>query len=245
MAPRIVFRGDDAGSAESANLGILDCVEAGVLRNVGMMVPGPAFDHAASLFRDVQGVDFGLHITLNAEWESVKWGPVLPANAVPSLVDGTFFTQEPTILHQRGFSTEEAIAEIQAQLEKGRNAGFEFSYIDQHMGVGWIDGLGDRIARLVEEEGLLPGDRLPCLSEGTSLLERIASSGEGPYLLVTHPSQDGDDVRLFWHDGLGHGQIAIERDIDRQMLTDPNLVAAKNRGEFLSLTFTEAANLAG
>jgi chitin disaccharide deacetylase len=246
MAPRIVFRGDDAGCAENANLGIWDCVEAGVLRNVGVMTPGPAFEHAASLFRGVNQIDFGLHVTLNSEWESVKWGPTLPAEEVQSLMDGAFFTQQPAVLQHRGFSVEEAVAEIQAQLEKGRRAGFEFSYIDQHMGVGWIDGLGDRIERLAETEGLHTGEFLQELAPGDSLLARIQNSSDAEsYLYVTHPCRDGADVRLFWHEGLGLNQIAHEREEDRRMLIDPNLIAAKNRGDFLSLTFSEAANLAG
>ncbi|MBC8066026.1 MAG: ChbG/HpnK family deacetylase [Chlorobia bacterium] len=240
IVPRIIFRADDAGCAESANLGILDCLEAGVVKNVGIMAPGPAFEHAASLFRGIKNVDFGLHITLNAEWEQVKWGPVATKNEVPTLLDGDFFTSFPKTLHDRGFSVEEAIYEIRAQLERVRNAGLDVAYVDQHMGVGWINGLGEAISRLIEEEGVCDGAEVPSLEQGPNILARIQRA-DGTRMFVAHPSRDGVDVRQFQHEGLEPGQVAEERDAERRMLIAPEFAGAMKLGKFESVRFSEVA----
>ena len=84
---RLITRGDDAGSCEAANRAILEACERGVLRNVSVMVPGPAFEAAARLLADRPEICLGLHATLNAEWEEVRWGPVLPPDQETSEVE--------------------------------------------------------------------------------------------------------------------------------------------------------------
>src|SRR4051794_34350018 len=120
--PSVVFRADDAGSSEGANLAVLKTVADGVVRNVGFMAPGPALEHAADLFRGLEGINLGLHVTLNAEWDEVKWGPVLGAAQVPSLVEREgWFTATPKVLHDRSFSPDEAMTEVEAQLQRLRD----------------------------------------------------------------------------------------------------------------------------
>lgn len=53
---------------------------------------------------------FDLHATLNAEWDAVKWDPVLPPEQVPSLVDehGHFFPS-PHVLRERPPRIEEIL----------------------------------------------------------------------------------------------------------------------------------------
>ena len=244
--PRIVFRADDAGSSEGANLAILKTVTEGVVRNVSVMAPGAAFEHAADLLRGLEGIDIGLHVTLNAEWDEVKWGPVLPAEQVPSLVepDGSF-TASPKVLHDRGFSVDEAMAEIEAQLAKIRKAGLEVHYVDQHMGVGWI-GLEDRIDELCRREGLINARRVPFLQGSDtqdlgSLQGLLRSTAQGPHVVVGHPGSDVDPVmRRFTMGGRQPGEILRERAQDRRVLSDPRLVDAVQSGRTQSITYSEA-----
>ena len=42
---------------------------------------------AVEILRDQPQVSAGIHLTLNSEWQHYKWGPVLGASRVPSLVD--------------------------------------------------------------------------------------------------------------------------------------------------------------
>lgn len=229
---RLVTRGDDAGSCHSANAAILEACRKGILRNVSIMVPGPAFEEVASMFADLPHVCFGLHVTLNAEWDGPKWGPVLPSEQVPSLVDkqGHFFTT-PNVLQEHNASGSEMIAEVQAQLQIARRSGLNISYLDEHMGVGWVGDLRPRLADLAAQEGLVDAHSLRHLptikSFSGSLVDHLIASLEaappGDYVFVTHPGYDAPDMQCFGHAGLTPGQVARERDADRQLWLDTEL----------------------
>jgi hypothetical protein len=158
---RLVTRGDDAASCRSANRAILEAFENGILRNVSVMACAPELGHAAKVLGPAarirgRGLCVGLHVTLNCEWDQPRWGPVLPPQVVPHLVDERgHLTRTPMDLHQRQADVEQMIAEVQAQLDRLRAVGLAPVYLDQHMGVGWVGGLNDRLARLCEKEGLI------------------------------------------------------------------------------------------
>jgi predicted glycoside hydrolase/deacetylase ChbG (UPF0249 family) len=240
-AVRLVVRADDAGSCVSANEAVAEACAAGTARNVSLMVPGPAFEDAARRFAGRDDICIGLHVTLNAEWAGPKWGPVLPASEVPTLVDPAtgFFTPFPKDLHQRGFSVAEAVAEAEAQLARARAAGLAIAYLDEHMGVGWLPGLRDALAALARREGLidagslhLPG--LPrvetCVGsedDADALANRwlaaLDACEPGTYLLVTHPGKDAPDMQAFYLEGGERGVVARERDRERRALTADRL----------------------
>lgn len=112
---RIITRGDDSGSCHSANKAILDAFQKGVLRNTSIMAPAPTFFEAAEMYKGVGELCVGLHGTLNDEWNTHRWGPVLGANEVPSLVmaDGTFF-KSPRDLWPNNPNYDEILAELKA-----------------------------------------------------------------------------------------------------------------------------------
>lgn len=225
---RLVTRGDDAGSCDSANIAIRQAARHGILRNVSVMVPGPAFEAAVPLLKSLPDtVCLGLHVTLNAEWKTVKWKPVLPRDQVSSLVDenGNFWPT-PEITHQKGAQVDEMLAEAAAQLAKARQAGLTLSYIDEHMGVSWPwPELRTGIADFAAREGLrdvhsVP--HLPNIETPGDILSALDQAAPGTYVYVTHPGWDADDMRRFD----GTGQVALWRDADRRLLTDPALPAA-------------------
>ena len=153
---RIVTRGDDSGSCHSANLAIADAFKQGVLRNTSIMTPAPAFKEAARMYRDLEGLCVGLHATLTDEWNTHRWGPILGAEAVPSLVkpDGTFFkTTQP--LWQNKPDYDEILAEIKAQLDLARSQGLDIGYMDTHMAFSWFDGLEVHLSAFAKSEGLV------------------------------------------------------------------------------------------
>ena len=231
---RLVTRGDDAGSCPSADRAILEAFRNGLLRNVSVMVPGPTFRQAAETIKGAPGLCVGLHVTLNAEWDSPRWGPVLPSRKVRSLVDEKgLFCNSPTVLHQRNADGDEMIAEVKAQLDQARACGLEVAYLDEHMGIGWVGGLQQRLADLCRREGLIESHAavrgLPRV-EGKfadpvdDLIARLAGASPGTYLYVTHPGYDAEDMRQFVHQGLEPGQVARQRDADRRLWTDPRLI---------------------
>ncbi len=233
---QVIFRADDAGSSEGANQAIAETVIHGPVRNVSLMAPGPALSHAYEILAPLQ-TSFGLHVTLNSEWQSMKWGPVLPRERVASLVgpDGRF-TPNPSVLQSQGFSVAEAIAEVAAQLTKLRTFGFEIEYLDEHMGVGWIAGLADALGRFCDAEGLVQASAYPTLQDHACLLAEPSGEESGPVVALFHPGSDRDPVMAeFIHAGLEPGQVHRERIQDRKFLLDPRLL------QHGSITYHEAA----
>ena len=239
-ALRIVFRADDAGSCVSANRAIERVVREGPVRNVSVMACGPALEDAA---RRLAGLDvcIGLHVTLNAEWEAVKWGPAAPLEDVHTLLDpgSTNFTATPMVLHERGFDLDEAVREARAQLDALRRCGLAPVYMDEHMGVGWLPGLRERLERLACEEGLISASTLALrglgspYEEGRSTKERwlegLRSAPPGDYLAVAHPGLMEPDMHAFALAGQPPGEVARERAMETEALLSPELMAALSR----------------
>ena len=232
---KLITRGDDAGSCDSANEAIAEAAHHGILRNVSVMAPGLAFESAVHLLKSLpESVCLGLHVTLNSEWDQVKWGPVLPIAQVPSLVDADgFFWRTPNEAQQRGARVDEMLAEIEAQLARVRQAGLTVAYVDEHMGVSWPwPELRQGIADLARREGLVDAHRVPSLPNAgepgdvEALLGAVADAPADSYVYVTHPGFDRDDMRRLGMSGTEPGQVARERDADRRLLTDARVQSA-------------------
>jgi len=124
----VIINCDDLGMCHAANEGVYDALRAGVATSASLMVPCPWARQAAS---DYMGEDVGVHLTLNAEWDTYRWGPI---TAAPSLIDGNGgFPQtiEDTWDHA---DLDEARRELRAQVERAILWGFDVSHLDSHMG---------------------------------------------------------------------------------------------------------------
>jgi hypothetical protein len=76
----------------------------------------------------------GIHITLTAEWDFYKWGGVLPATEIPTLLDknGNFYaTVEEVGQHADPVEVEK---EIRAQIDRAMAYGINLIHLDTHMG---------------------------------------------------------------------------------------------------------------
>ena len=229
---KLVTRGDDAGSCQSANRACREGVLAGTLKNISLMAPGPEIEHAAEILRDLD-CDFGVHVTLNSEWNSIQWGPVADPSLVPNLLESTgYFTQSPKVLYERGtVNPEEAALEVQAQIAKLRSLGFKLTYLDEHMGVGWLPGFTDAFKMIAEKDELLFTSELGAIpvsfNPQTHFWEELAhlldanKDRDTVALIVTHPG-GGDDMMNFVHEGLSPGQIMRERLADTELWLSPN-----------------------
>ena len=81
-AKLVIINADDLGSCHSANVGVYECLATGTVTSATLMVPCPWAREASSRYR---GEDIGVHLTLNAEYELYRWGPITYA---PSLLGG-------------------------------------------------------------------------------------------------------------------------------------------------------------
>ncbi|WP_282204282.1 ChbG/HpnK family deacetylase [Kitasatospora fiedleri] len=228
---RLVVRVDDAGLSEGVNRAVVEALRGPAARSVSLMVPGPAAAHAAALLAPLPGVVHGLHVTLTSEWERPRWRPVLPARAVPSLLDRDgFLPRTADELHARGgVDPREAAAEITAQLDRAREWGLAVRYLDEHMGVGWVAGAGEAVRAVAAAQGLIDADRLvPALPvpPGGDLRAALRRASPGPHVLITHPGPDDDTLRALRGTGFPDGGVGTVRDADRRLLADRALWSA-------------------
>ena len=129
----LIIHADDAGLSHSENRATISALEKGWINSCSVMVPCPWFYEIASYLKANPGHDHGVHLTLTCEWETYKFGPVLPVSEVSSLVDenGHFHkTREDLSKHA---SPEEVGRELEAQVEKALQFGLSPTHLDSHM----------------------------------------------------------------------------------------------------------------
>lgn len=124
----LIVNCDDLGSSQAANTGVYDALRHGVATSASLMVPCPWARGAAA---DYRGEDVGVQLTLNAEWDLYRWGPITQA---PSLLDGDGgFPRTVTDVWEHA-DLDEVRRECRAQIERAIYWGFDVSHVDSHMG---------------------------------------------------------------------------------------------------------------
>jgi chitin disaccharide deacetylase len=119
---------DALGSSHAANVGVYEALRDGIATSSSLMVPCPWAREAASRYR---GEDVGVELTLNAEHDLYRWGPITHA---PSLLDGDggFPRTVPDLWDHADL--DEARRELRAQVERAILWGFDVSHLDSHLG---------------------------------------------------------------------------------------------------------------
>ena len=124
----LVVACDDLGLSHAANVGVYDALRSGMATTAGLMVPCPWAREAASRYR---GEDVGVHLTLNAEFDLYRWGPITQA---PSLLDGDGgFPRTLDDLWDHA-DVDEVRRECRAQIERAILWGFDVSHLSSHLG---------------------------------------------------------------------------------------------------------------
>lgn len=158
---RLITRGDDLGCTRSLNRATLECFKRGILKNVSVLAATPYVEEAAKMMAKEKGICFGLHCDLTSEWDSVKWGPVAPREKVSSLLDSNGYLFQTNDGVRASAKADEALIELQAQLDKARKLGFDIRYADLHMGtVQVVQGLPDRFGEWCRQNRLIDTRRI-------------------------------------------------------------------------------------
>jgi len=124
----LIINCDDLGSSYAANVACYEALREGVATSSTLMVPAPWAREAAARY---MGEDVGVHLTLNAEYDLYRWGPITHG---PSLLDGDGGfprTIEDVWDHA---DIDEVRRELRAQVERAILWGFDVSHLDSHMG---------------------------------------------------------------------------------------------------------------
>lgn len=130
----LIINADDFGMCHAENVATMALLKDKIINAATVMVPCPWVKEAAEFSRQNPDLDVGIHLTLNNEWKSYKWGPVSSLSLVPSLVtlEGYFPTDVQPV--EQNASPEEVRLELKNQIEKGIQLGIMPSHLDNHMG---------------------------------------------------------------------------------------------------------------
>jgi predicted glycoside hydrolase/deacetylase ChbG (UPF0249 family) len=215
----VIVNCDDLGSCNAANVGVYEALREGIATSASLMVPCPWAREAAARYR---GEDVGVHLTLNAEFDLYRWGPITHA---PSLLDGDGgFPRTITDVWDHA-DIDEARRELRAQIERAILWGFDVSHLDSHMGTLQLRPeffdvylelatdfrlpfrlsgqssertIGFPFRRLAEEEGVLFPDHLVVIPGVGSrrVLDRVVMDlRPGVTEVYVHPAVDTAELR--------------------------------------------------
>lgn len=187
----LVIHADDLGMSHSVNRATFEALEKGWITSSSIMVPCPWFPEVALFAKSHPNADLGLHLVLNSEWTSFRWGPLSPRDAVPSLLDEqAYLPLVETSVAERA-KPAEVERELRAQIEHARAAGVRPSHFDSHMAALFQTpallevyrrlGAEYGVPVLLERVGERGGERSPwaTLAASDALVDQVVSLGTG------------------------------------------------------------------
>ncbi|MBE2200636.1 MAG: polysaccharide deacetylase family protein [Anaerolinea sp.] len=130
----LIINADDFGMCNSVNEAIFTSLQEGIVRSTTLMVPCPWALHAMHFLAAHPEIPFGVHLTVISEWVNYRWGPLIPREKVPSLInkEGYFYNFEhmPEFLAQ--VRLEQLEMEFRAQIEAVLAARLKPTHLDWH-----------------------------------------------------------------------------------------------------------------
>jgi predicted glycoside hydrolase/deacetylase ChbG (UPF0249 family) len=239
---RLIVRGDDMGFSHEVNVACIKAYQQGILTAVEVMVPCDSFLEAVQMLKENPGLDAGIHLTLNSEWENIKWGPVTNA---PSLVDenGYFFPMTwpddaypaNKALGTSDWKLDEIEKELRAQIELALRYLPRCSHATPHMGFHSISPKVSKLVfRLIREYNvdanirILPLKNVSLFGDASTVDEMVANGvevlenlGPGTWQFYEHPGMLTEGTEAHWH--IGAEDDASYRDAVTKALTSEKL----------------------
>jgi chitin disaccharide deacetylase len=218
-AKLLILNCDDLGFCHAANVGVYQALRDGLGTSASLMVPCPWARGAAAAYR---GDDVGVHLTVNAEFDLYRWGPITHA---PSLLDGDGGfprTVEDVWDHA---DLDEVRRECRAQIERAILWGFDVSHLATHLptlqlrpeffdvylelaldfglplrmfGPKTEHYLGFPARKLAAEAGAVFTDEMlyvPAVGGRQVVEERLQALGPGVTEMTLHPAVDSAELR--------------------------------------------------
>ncbi len=223
----LIITCDDLGLCHAANVGVYDALRQGAATSASLMVPAPWSRAAAAEYR---GDDVGVQLTVNAQFDLYRWGPITHA---PSLLDGDGGFPRTSADVWDHADIDEVRRECRAQVERAILWGFDVSHLDAQMGTMQIKAeffdvylelavdfalpmrlsgpdteamVGFPFRSLAAQEGVVfPDDVIPMTAVGgrETLLDAIDGLSPGVTEVCLHPAVDSDELRAVASDWPG------------------------------------------
>jgi hypothetical protein len=236
----LVIHADDFGMSHSVNRATIEALEQGWITSASILVPCPWFPEVVRWARTHPEADLGIHVALNSEWTTYRWGPVSPQPPGSSLLDDDGYL--PLVEEQvvKRAKMQDVEAEARAQIDTALAAGIRITHLDTHMGTiirtpeltKTYLSLGDRykLPMLLEEPpgasvsappGALLVDRVLGVMPGVSregwldaYRELLAPLAPGVYQLIVHLAYDDEEMRGATADHPDWGAAWRQNDLD-------------------------------
>lgn len=146
----LIIHADDAGLCFAENEATKKALEKGIVNSTSIMMPCPWAYEMAVYAKENPQFDYGIHLTLTCEWKNYKFGSVLSAAEVPSLVDqnGHFYPKRAMV--KQNANPSEVKKELKAQIELAIAWGVKPTHLDSHM---FCLGLTKEIINVYRELG--------------------------------------------------------------------------------------------
>lgn len=234
---RYLIRLDDMGMCHSVNEAVEQMAQTGLSFSTSVMFACPWWEEAVEILKKYPHVSVGIHLTLNAEWAGYRWGPILGAEAVPSLVDsvGTFYPSR-TELFENEPDKGEIERELRAQIQRAMSSGLKIDYLDYHMGaaVQTLE-LREMVEGLAAEYGLAMSGYFDEIysnityateigSKGDSLLAHVGRMGEGLHMQVVHVGLDEPEMQAMKDlNTFGLKNMSAHREAELKAILNPDL----------------------
>jgi chitin disaccharide deacetylase len=124
----VILSCDDLGSCHGANVGVFRALREGAATCASLMVPAPWAGFAAADAAPTD--DLGVHLTLNAEHEYYRWGPITHAPSLQSGEGG--FPRTLADLWEHADHAE-VLRELRAQIERALAWGIDVTHLAPHL----------------------------------------------------------------------------------------------------------------
>jgi chitin disaccharide deacetylase len=223
----LIINCDDLGMSHSANEGVYASLRRGLATSASLMVPCPWAREAAARY---DGEDVGVHLTLTAEFELYRWGPITHA---PSLLGGGGGFPRTVADAWEHADLDEVHRELRAQIERSIEWGFDVTHLDSHMGtlqlrpeffdvyldlaiefrlpmrlssVATQDLVGFPFRERADEEGIVAPDTLVSYSPvgaRAPFEALLADLPAGVTEIYAHPATDHSELRALAPDAAG------------------------------------------
>jgi predicted glycoside hydrolase/deacetylase ChbG (UPF0249 family) len=153
----LILNNDDLGMYHAVNVAITSAITEGIGSSCSLMVPCPWSLHAMDLLRERPEIPVGIHLTLVCDTVNHGWGPLTPADRVPSLLDGAgrLYRDDQTSELMARARLDEVELEFRAQILAALSAGLEPTHLDWHcLHDGGRPDIFGLTLELAEEHGL-------------------------------------------------------------------------------------------